>query len=178
MLWVLQKSVGSIHSSELKDSSQRRFKFSHGTVDSRTRTMKRSHRRYIVYTILLTSIFWLAIEMLLLAYSNHLNIEMLEQPFYGGKLRDSSDKRQSAVVVGDTPSTNSLTNTSIAEFRSSYVTILPPNPSGPGEKGAAVKIDESEREAENIGYKKYNFNELASSKISLERSIPDNRALE
>ena len=181
MLWVLRK-IGSIHSSEPEDNRRR-----HDNL-SRTWKMKRSRRHYIVLTVLLTSIFWLAIEFVLLAYSNNLNIDILEQPFYGGKLRDISDNSQISVrkerrkyeedSFVDHEQAQEKKIISIDEFKSSYVAILPINPNGPGENGAKVKNDESEEEAEKTGYRKYSFNELASSKISLERSIPDNRPTE
>lgn len=49
------------------------------------------------------------------------------------------------------------------------------DPKGPGEQGRAVTIGEDEKDAEKEGYSKHAFNELASRKISLHRSIPDTR---
>lgn len=49
------------------------------------------------------------------------------------------------------------------------------NPNGPGENGQAVNINESEKKEESEGYNQHAFNELASRKISLHRSIPDTR---
>lgn len=49
------------------------------------------------------------------------------------------------------------------------------DPNGPGENGQAVQIEESEKEKEKQGYDKHAFNQLASDKISLFRSIPDTR---
>ena len=46
---------------------------------------------------------------------------------------------------------------------------------GPGEHGRAVTIGSDEKAAEKEGYDKHAFNELASTKISLHRSIPDTR---
>lgn len=46
---------------------------------------------------------------------------------------------------------------------------------GPGENGQGVKIDETEKDLEKEGYSKHSFNQLASDKISLFRSIPDTR---
>ena len=42
-------------------------------------------------------------------------------------------------------------------------------------EGAGVKNSVNEKPLEDIGFKNYSFNELSSSKISLERSVPDNR---
>ena len=49
------------------------------------------------------------------------------------------------------------------------------NPNGPGENGQGVEIGGSEKEQEKLGYSKHAFNQLASDKISLFRSIPDTR---
>ena len=49
------------------------------------------------------------------------------------------------------------------------------DPNEPGEQGRPVTIGEDEKDAEKEGYKKHAFNELASRKISLHRSIPDTR---
>lgn len=49
------------------------------------------------------------------------------------------------------------------------------DPNGPGENGQAVNINESEKKEETEGYNQHAFNELASRKISLHRSIPDTR---
>ncbi|XP_031560548.1 polypeptide N-acetylgalactosaminyltransferase 13-like isoform X2 [Actinia tenebrosa] len=49
------------------------------------------------------------------------------------------------------------------------------DPNGPGENGQAVSIKENEKKEETEGYNQHAFNELASRKISLHRSIPDTR---
>ena len=49
------------------------------------------------------------------------------------------------------------------------------DPHGPGENGQAVNIEENEKKEESEGYDQHAFNELASRKISLHRSIPDTR---
>lgn len=49
------------------------------------------------------------------------------------------------------------------------------DPNGPGEYGKAVVIPAEEKKNEKDGYSKYAFNEYASTKISLERSIQDTR---
>ena len=177
MLWVL-RNLGLAHSTEDNNGKPN----NHGRAVLKIWTMKRSQRRYIVFTIIFTSIFWLAVEFVLLAYSNNLSIEILEQPFYGGKLRDGSDKsifdiqnKNNGQSFEDSEPDQEKKIMSIDEFKSSYVSIVPVNPRGAGENGAEVKNDDSEAEVEKIGYKKYSFNELASSKISLEHSIPDNR---
>ena len=54
--------------------------------------------------------------------------------------------------------------------------IIPHDPNDPGEDGKAVVISAKEKPNEKDGYNKYAFNEYASAKISLERSIPDTRS--
>ena len=49
-------------------------------------------------------------------------------------------------------------------------------PKGPGESGAAVVIDKSEKAEEKRLYKINQFNLLACNRISLNRSLPDYRA--
>ena len=50
------------------------------------------------------------------------------------------------------------------------------DPTGLGEGGRAVVFEGSEKKKEKEGYSKYAFNEYASQKISLVRSIPDTRS--
>lgn len=50
------------------------------------------------------------------------------------------------------------------------------DPNGLGEGGRAVVFEGSEKKKEKEGYSKYAFNEYASQKISLVRSIPDTRS--
>ena len=50
------------------------------------------------------------------------------------------------------------------------------DPNGLGEGGRAVVFEGSEKNKEKEGYSKYAFNEYASQKISLVRSIPDTRS--
>lgn len=54
--------------------------------------------------------------------------------------------------------------------------IIPHDPNGPGEDGKPVVVSAKEKHNEKDGYNKYAFNEYASAKISLERSIPDTRS--
>lgn len=54
--------------------------------------------------------------------------------------------------------------------------IIPHDPNGPGEDGKPVVVSAKEKPNEKDGYNKYAFNEYASAKISLERSIPDTRS--
>ena len=124
-------------------------------------------------TVFFTSVFWLTIELILLSYTNRLNGEepqaRIELP--------KAWKPQ----VGDQNLDMADVPLPIEDFKTLYVTLIPPNPGGPGEGGRAVyndkdNLDETNKEKE--GYRKYSFNELASARISLERSIPDNRPSE
>lgn len=125
-----------------------------------------TRRRYVVVTIFFTSAFWLTIELILLSYTNRLNVEF------------SQAKNQLPQAWKPVLASKTSDALSIEDFRSFYVTRIPPNPAGQGEQGIAVyndKDDPAEVNKEKEGYKKYSFNELASAKISLERAIPDNR---
>lgn len=120
-----------------------------------------TRRRYVVVTIFVTSAFWLTIELILLSYTNRLNVELSQ----GNNQLPRAWKSLSDEL-------------SIEDFKSFYVTMIPPNPGGLGEQGIAVYNDKNnaaEVSKEKEGYTKYSFNELASAKISLERAIPDNR---
>ena len=132
-----------------------------------------TRRRYVVVTILLTSVFWLTVELILLSYTNRLNDEQTKGNI---ELPEAWNSRQR---YENHPIADMLIP--IGDFRALYVTSIPPNPDGPGEAGKAVyndKDDPLEVGKEKEGYSKYSFNELASAKISLERSIPDNRPQE
>ena len=118
----------------------------------------------MVVTIFFTSAFWLIVELILLSYTN---VELSQ-----ADINQFPDSRRTASITFES------SEASIEEFKSVYVTLIPPNPRGPGESGEAVHNDQDDPaqiSQEKEGYKKYSFNELASSKISLERSIPDNR---
>lgn len=54
--------------------------------------------------------------------------------------------------------------------------VIPHDPHGPGEDGKPVVVSAKEKPNEKDGYNKYAFNEYASAKISLERSLPDTRS--
>lgn len=128
-----------------------------------------TRRRYVVVTIFFTSAFWLTIELILLSYTNRLNVEF------------SQAENQLPQAWKPRLASETSYELSIEDFRSFYVTRIPPIPAGPGEQGIAVyndKDDPAELSKEKEGYKKYSFNELASAKISLERAIPDNRPRE
>ena len=132
-----------------------------------------TRRRYVVVTIFFTSVFWLTVELILLSYTNRLNVEL---PQSKNELPEAWIPRE-----GNQNSAIADVLLPIEDFRTLYVTSIPPNPGGPGEGGKAVyndKDDPSEVSKEKEGYTKYSFNELASTKISLERSIPDNRPQE
>lgn len=73
-------------------------------------------------------------------------------------------------IAEDNPRKDSAdTNIGVARFPTH-------DPNGPGENGKAVRILDKEKYNEKAGYDKYAFNEYASSKISLDRSIQDTRS--
>ena len=132
-----------------------------------------TRKRYVVVTIFFTSAFWLTVELILLSYTNRLNVEQSQ----------TKNKLPEAWISRERNANNAIADVLIPidDFKTLYVTSIPPNPGGPGEGGKAVyndKDDPVEVNKEKEGYTKYSFNELASAKISLERSIPDNRAPE
>ena len=63
----------------------------------------------------------------------------------------------------------------IQYFKRFYKPLLNPAASSPGMNGASVKNSKNEKDTEDQSIKDYGFNELSSSKISLERTVPDNR---
>lgn len=132
-----------------------------------------TRRRYVVVTVFFTSVFWLTIELILLSYTNRLNGEESQARNEPPKAWKPQVRDQN-LDIADVP-------LPIEDFKTLYVTLIPPNPGGPGEGGRAVYNDKDnpdEARKEKEGYGKYSFNELASAKISLERSIPDNRPSE
>ena len=83
-------------------------------------------------------------------------------------------------IVHTTTTTTEKTTSSdnlvlIDYFKQFYRYSLNPQPGSAGMEGAGVKNSVNEKPLEDIGFKNYSFNELSSSKISLERSVPDNR---
>merc|ERR1712180_68577 len=63
----------------------------------------------------------------------------------------------------------------ITHFEQYYKYTLPLEEGSAGMDGAGVSNSANEKEKEKESLKNFGFNELASSKISLERTIPDNR---
>lgn len=61
-------------------------------------------------------------------------------------------------------------------FKQFYKYTLDPQPGSAGMDGVAVVNPASEKKKEEKSLLDFGFNELSSSKISLERSVPDNRA--
>jgi hypothetical protein len=50
-----------------------------------------------------------------------------------------------------------------------------PNPNGPGENGGPYRPSDKDKDKVNLGWKEAEFNQYASDKISVERSVPDIR---
>lgn len=127
-------------------------------------------------TIFFTSVFWLIVEIIIFSYTNRLNVELSQgNDQVLGEWKPREERRnQNRDITADVL-------IPIEDFRTLYSSLIPSNPNGPGEEGKAVfndKDDPDEASKEKEGYRKYSFNEIASSKISLERSIPDNRPQE
>ncbi|XP_066912297.1 polypeptide N-acetylgalactosaminyltransferase 13-like isoform X1 [Clytia hemisphaerica] len=113
-------------------------------------------RRYIFLAVIATSLFWLLID--LAAYRWRSSSSGGYQSGY-----DSQDLKELVTID---------------YFRQFYKTSLNPQPGSAGMEGAAVINPAGEKQKEDKSLEDYGFNELSSSKISLERTIPDNRAKE
>lgn len=109
-------------------------------------------RRYVCTAIIFTSLFWLAIDLTAVMWNRN-------------KDELSNDRRDDS----------SIELVKIDYFKRFYKYVLDPQPGSAGMMGAAVRNPDSEKQKEDHSLEDYGFNELASSKISLERSIPDNR---
>lgn len=112
-------------------------------------------RRYICAAVIFTSLFWLLLDFTAL--------------FWNSRVVDSS----TLDVNKRNEDTEDIVN--IDYFRRYYKTMLDPQPGSAGMNGQGVENPESEKEKEDKGLNDHGFNELSSSKISLERTIPDNR---
>ena len=60
-------------------------------------------------------------------------------------------------------------------FKKYYQPLLYSAPDSPGMDGKGVKNQPGDKKVEEGKIEDYGFNELSSSKISLERTVPDNR---
>lgn len=100
-------------------------------------------------------------------WKNQLDVKVLN-PEQSLLLSMSKDKLDAL-----TPQVGDLAT--IDYFKRFYKPQLKPESSSPGMMGSAVKNSDGEKENEDQSIKDYGFNELSSSKVSLERSIPDNR---
>ncbi|XP_031551805.1 polypeptide N-acetylgalactosaminyltransferase 1-like [Actinia tenebrosa] len=125
-------------------------------------------KRYIVTTIFLTSSFWLAIELVLLNYTNRLNVE------YSSSVQIIQGKSKVNADVSSDQLQPSSDEIGINEFKGLYKTPIP-HILKQGENGEKVYNSPGEKEIEQGRFQLFQFNELASSKISLLRTIPDNR---
>ena len=112
-------------------------------------------KRYICVSVLLTSLFWFLVSL------TTLSIDISETWDHGYSKRSVVDKNEEFVKID--------------YFKRFYKNSLNPEPGGAGMNGEAVLNSVSENSTEEKSLDDYGFNELASSKISLERTIPDNR---
>ena len=116
-------------------------------------------RRYICAAVIVTSLFWLTIDIIGIMVSRRNDNSKTDDD--GGILKPRRYSKSELVPID--------------YFKKYYKNVLSPEAGGAGMDGAAVVNSASEKEAEEKSLLDYGFNELASSKISLERSVPDNR---
>ena len=95
---------------------------------------------------------------------------------YKKHIKNMNNRRTKYVVQSTTTERTTSDNLVLIDyFKQFYKYSLNPQPGSAGMEGAGVKNSVNEKPLEDIGFKNYSFNELSSSKISLERSVPDNR---
>jgi len=113
-------------------------------------------RRYVCAAVIVTSLFWLIIDLIGIIISRRTNGLTNE-----GILKPKRFSNSELVTID--------------YFKKYYRNTLNPVSGSAGMDGAAVINSASEKEAEDKSLQDYGFNELSSSKISLERTVPDNR---
>ena len=124
-------------------------------------------KRYICVLILVTSIFWISIDLFAMLWKSQLDVRVLN-PEQSLLLSMNKDRLESI-----RPKEKDFVT--IQYFKKFYRPNLNPAVSSAGMNGALVENSAEEKEREDQSIKDYGFNELSSSKISLERTIPDNR---
>ena len=126
-------------------------------------------KRYICALVLVTSIFWVSVDLFLMMWNNRLEVKVLnpEQSLILSMSKDRLDSLR--------PKEKEKGLVKIDYFKLFYKPLLHPETSSLGMNGAGVKNSQDEKATEDQSVKDYGFNELSSSKISLERTIPDNR---
>ena len=138
--------------------------------------MLRLLRRYIFAAVICVCLFWLIIDLALIQWQKDVNNENETTGQDEGQIdQEFAPKEDSLQLIRTTEQSRKEHLVTIDYFKQFYVYSLNPQPGSAGMEGAAVKNADSEKEREQLGFKNYSFNELASSKISLERSIPENR---
>ena len=115
-------------------------------------------KRYICAAILLTSLFWVMIDLTALLLTGSEKASLTK---YSVNDEISAGEKETKVKID--------------YFKKFYKNTLNPEPGSAGMEGQAVSNSVNEKIKEEKSFDDYGFNELASSKISLERSIPDNR---
>lgn len=156
--------------------------------------MYRLIKRYIVTVIIVFCLFWLCIDLMWIQWKKE-DIKYVkpmkefpkEQPQiekeqnYREKSKHEERQRKHIKNVNIIRTTTTKRTTTsdnfvlIDYFKKFYKYSLNPQPGSAGMEGAGVKNSVDEKPLEDIGFKNYSFNQLSSSKISLERSVPDNR---
>ena len=126
-------------------------------------------KRYICALVLITSIFWISIDLFAMLWNKKLDLKVLN-PEQSLILSIGQDKRELL-----RPMDNDGKLVTIEYFKQFYKPLLKADKTGLGMNGAGVKNSAAEQEIKDKSIKDYGFNELSSSKIPLERTVPDNR---
>eukprot|EP00112_Aurelia_sp_Birch-Aquarium-sp1_P019291 Seg4740.1 transcript_id=Seg4740.1/GoldUCD/mRNA.D3Y31 product="Polypeptide N-acetylgalactosaminyltransferase 5" protein_id=Seg4740.1/GoldUCD/D3Y31 len=122
-------------------------------------------QRYVCAVVFLTSLFWISINFFWRILNNGTAVKVIDP---GQSLILSLDKRR-------LDSLRPRELVTIDYFEELYQPLVRTELSGPGMGGKGVKNLPEEKAREDQGIKDYGFNEVASAKISLERSVPENR---
>ena len=116
-------------------------------------------KRYVCAGIFFTSLFWITVDFTAVLWSK-------------------GDSSTTSLRVGkdlDRQNGDNDILVNIDYFKRYYKYMLNPQPGSAGMDGSSVLNSQNEKVDEDKRMFDYGFNELSSSKISLERSIPDNR---
>ncbi len=125
-------------------------------------------KRYVCAIVLVTSIFWVSVDLFAMLWNSKIDLKVLnpEQSLILSVGKDKLDMLR--------PKDKDSSLVTIDYFKRFYRKSVHDS-STDGMNGAAVKNSAEEKDKEDQSIKDYGFNELSSSKISLERTIPDNR---
>ena len=122
-------------------------------------------QRYVCAVVFLTSLFWISINFFWRILNNRTAGKVIDS---GQSLIFSLEKRRLDSLRPEELVT-------IDYFEKLYRPLVHTEPSSPGMGGKGVMNLPEEKAREDQTIKDYGFNEVASAKISLERSVPENR---